>query len=192
MNTQGNISPADKELVERARRGEIAAFETLVRSHETKIFSFALNIAGGDHELAQDIMQDALIHAYRGISSFRGDCSFSSWLWRILKNDFLRYREHAAFSREEPDNRKGNAVDDHEPAVELVIMRQERLLLLRRLVAQMSIEDQEVITLIEFQELSVDEVAALTAMSIEAVKSRLHRARGRLTELVKKNKNLFS
>ncbi len=183
--------PSEKELTERARRGDIAAFEELVRAHRTKIFSFALNIAGGRRDLAQDIMQEALIHAYRGIASFRGDCSFSSWLWRILKNDLLRHRERSAAALGSSLKETGTIADHRTPTAEETLIREDRFLHLRAIIAQMSIDDQEALTLVEFQELPFEEAARLLGIPVDTLKPRLFRARQRLAELVMKNKDLF-
>jgi RNA polymerase sigma-70 factor (ECF subfamily) len=191
LSAQDIRDRSEKELVERARRGETAAFEALIRSHDTKIRSFALNITGGKHALANDIMQEALIRAYDNIATFRGDCSFLGWLWRILKNDFLRYQRHVDASRETALEEPGTMVDPTIPTTEESVIQEERIGHLRQLVSRLSIEDQEVITLIEFQGLTLEETAVLLDLSLEAIKSRLYRARQRLAESVKKNKNLF-
>lgn len=187
LDTQNKNRIDEKDLIERARRGETAAFETLVRSHENKLFSFALSITGGQDDAAHEILQEALIHAYRGLASFRGDCTFSCWLWRILKNDFERYkdREHSwELKRTGPD-------DPPETATEEEAIHEERLTHIRHLISLLSVDDQETLTLIEFQGLSFEEAAALIGISLDAFKSRLHRARKRLARSVEKNKNLF-
>ncbi len=192
MSAQDIRDRSEKELVERARRGEPAAFEALIRLHDTKIRSFALNIAGGRQALADDIMQEALIRAYRHISSFRGASSFLGWLWRILKNDLLRYQERVDASRETALEEPETMIDPTGLTTEEAVLYEERIGLLRRLISRLSIDDQEMITLIEFQGLSIAETAVLLDLSPETVKIRLHRARQRLAELVKKYKYLFS
>lgn len=187
MDTQDKGRNDEKALLERARRGDVAAFEALVRSHEGKLFSFALSITGGKDEAAYEILQETLIRAYRGIASFRGDCAFPNWLWRILKNNFERYkdREHAW------EKKKKGSGDTLEVSTEEQAIHEERLTNIRQLISLLSIDDQETLNLIEFQKLSLEEAAALTGISIEAFKSRLHRARERIARSVKKNKNLF-
>ncbi len=181
---------SEKELVARARRGDTAAFEELVRIHGTKLFSFALNLAGGRRDLAQDLLQEALLHAYRGIDSFRGESSFSSWLWPILRNALLRHRERTEAARETP-LAKSDAVADGTLPVEAGLIREERFGHLRALVSRLSVEDQEALTLIDFQELPFEEAARLIGIPVDTLKPRIFRARQRLAELVMKHKDLF-
>lgn len=190
MATSAPLS--EKELVQRAREGDTAAFERLVRTHEIKLFAFALNLAGGRRDLAQELLQEALIHAYRGIGSFRGESAFCSWLWRILKNTLLRHRERTAAARETPLE-KDDAVADHRAlSIEEGLIREDRFRHLRALVSQLSIDDQEALTLIDFQELPFEEAARLIGIPVDTLKPRIFRARQRLAELAMSNKELFS
>lgn len=182
----------EKELVDRARRGDRAAFEELFLRHQKMLFSYALGITGGREEAAEEILQEALLHAYRGIASFRGECAFTTWLWRILRNDFMAYRERMA-RWSEGSTEKGAApvVEDSALSLDEEFIHRQRIQFLRQIVSRLETDDQEAITLIEFQGLSLDEAAVVTGMSLGAIKSRIRRARERLFLLVKKNKDLF-
>ncbi len=86
-------------LISRAKNGDIAAFEQLVQLHYEKLNSFALNITAGNYALAEDILQEAMIKAFLSIKKLKSGSTFSSWLWRIIKNEFLQFVR-------KPDNRK--------------------------------------------------------------------------------------
>ncbi len=76
---------ADAFLVGRARDGDVAAFESLVRRHERWVFSMVLRMVGNRHE-AEDVAQDIFLKAYCGLPSFRGTARFSTWLHTIATN----------------------------------------------------------------------------------------------------------
>src|SRR5438132_4853758 len=85
----------DTLLVREAQRGNRAAFEELVRHYDQAVLRLAMHLTGSDHE-AQDIYQEAFLKAYRSIGSFRFECSFYTWIYRIVTNlclDHLRKRQ---------------------------------------------------------------------------------------------------
>ena len=72
-------------LVREAQRGDRAAFEELVRHYDQAVLRLALHLTGSEHE-AQDIYQDAFLKAYKSIGRFRFECSFYTWIYRIVTN----------------------------------------------------------------------------------------------------------
>src|ERR1700743_3216720 len=84
----------DSELIRAAQRGDRAAFETLVRQYDQAVLRLALHLTGSDAD-AHDIYQEAFLKAYRHIGNFRFECSFYTWIYRIVTNlclDHLRKR----------------------------------------------------------------------------------------------------
>ncbi len=85
----------DAELIRAAQRGDHAAFETLVRQYDTAVLRLALHLTRSEAD-AQDIYQEAFLKAYRNIGNFRFECSFYTWIYRIVTNlclDLLRKRQ---------------------------------------------------------------------------------------------------
>ena len=85
----------DKHILARARRGELDAFEELVRRYEKRVYVIALR-SSGNPEDAADITQEVFLRAWRSIENFRGDSGFSTWLFRITMNicvDHARHRQ---------------------------------------------------------------------------------------------------
>src|SRR5258708_7270778 len=82
----------DTILIREAQRGNRAAFEELVRHYDQAVLRLALHLTGTEHD-AQDVFQDAFLKAYKNIASFRFECSFYTWIYRIVTNlclDHLR------------------------------------------------------------------------------------------------------
>ena len=89
-HTTGRID--DTMLVREAQRGNRAAFEELVRHYDNAVLRLALHLTGSESD-AQDVYQDAFLKAYRSIGNFRFECSFYTWIYRIVTNlclDHLR------------------------------------------------------------------------------------------------------
>ncbi len=85
----------DTELVREAQRGNRAAFEELVRHYDQAVLRLALHLTGSEHD-AQDVYQDAFLKAYKSIGNFRFECSFYTWIYRIVTNlclDHLRKKQ---------------------------------------------------------------------------------------------------
>jgi RNA polymerase sigma-70 factor, ECF subfamily len=81
----------ERELIEGCRRGERAAFHTLFETYRDRVFSVALRFAG-DRALAMDIAQDTFLALYGTIGEFRGESTFSTWVYRIVVNRCLDHR----------------------------------------------------------------------------------------------------
>src|SRR5512138_396374 len=85
----------DSQLIREAQRGDRAAFEELVRQYDRAVLRLALHLTGSESD-AQDIYQEAFLKAYRNIGSFRFECSFYTWVYRIVTNlclDHLRKKQ---------------------------------------------------------------------------------------------------
>jgi len=95
MSGQGLGRIDDTVLVREAQRGNRAAFEELVRHYDQAVLRLAMHLTGSEHE-AQDIYQDAFLKAYKSVGNFRFECSFYTWIYRIVTNlclDHLRKKQ---------------------------------------------------------------------------------------------------
>lgn len=94
MAGQSSIRIDDTLLVREAQRGNRAAFEELVRHYDQAVLRLAFHLTGSEHE-AQDVYQEAFLKAYKSVGNFRFECSFYTWIYRIVSNlcmDHLRKR----------------------------------------------------------------------------------------------------
>lgn len=174
----------EAELIERARNGDVAAFESLVRAHEAVAFRTAWVVSGGADD-AEDAAQEGFVKAFAALSRFRAGAPFRPWLLTIVANE-ARNRRRAAGRREAlalriPEDRR---TDDAAPSPEAAVLARERRDALLRGLERLAGPDREVIAMRYLLELSEAETAAALAVPAGTVKSRLSRALGRLrTEL---------
>ena len=91
----------EMELIREAQAGSRTAFDTLVRQYEHQVLRLALHLTGSEHD-AEDIYQEAFLKAYRYIGNFRFECSFYTWLYRIVTNLCLDHLRRRKSRREDP------------------------------------------------------------------------------------------
>jgi RNA polymerase sigma factor (sigma-70 family) len=174
----------DTELVERARRGDVNAYEELVRRYQELAFRTAYLILGGAAE-AEDAAQDAFAKAYYALPRFRAGAPLRPWLLRIVVNEARNRRKSAG--------RRANLAlrvaadrpsEDAAPSPEAVALAAETRATLLDAVNQLREDDRLVIAYRYFFELSEAEMAAALGVPRGTVKSRLSRALGRLRGLL--------
>jgi RNA polymerase sigma factor (sigma-70 family) len=172
----------ESELVERAKRGDTAAYEEIVQRYQGIAFRVAYVIAGSAAD-AEEAAQDGFLKAYRALGRFRPGAPFRPWLLQIVANE-ARNRRRSAVRRENlvlrtaAEQAPGEAAPSPEAAV-LVAERRETLL---RAVEALRQEDREVLSCRYFLDLSEEETAATLGLRLGTVKSRTARALGRLRE----------
>ena len=173
--------PLDEaELVERARHGDLEAWETLVRTYQGIAFRTAYLLAGSAAD-AEEAAQDGFLKAQRALARFRRGAALKPWLLRIVANE-ARNRRRSAGRRERlvllaaAEARPGDAV----PSPEAALLDHERRRNLLDAVESLGGRDRAVITCRYLLELSEAETAAALGVRRGTVKSRLSRALGRL------------
>ncbi len=183
----------EKELVQAARRGSDSAFEELVRLYEKKVYHLSLRMCGSSDD-AFEIAQEAFLSAWRGLKFFRGDSSFSTWLYRLTSNtaiDFLRRKRRQSAMEQV-------SLDDEETYIEPLdpmptphqhAERQELRQLLSAGLDTLTPEHRQVLLLRELQGMSYEEIAEALELDLGTVKSRIARAREKLRKYLLQNGN---
>lgn len=169
------VGVGDAYLVGAAQRGDLDAFEVLVRRHEDAVFRLALRMTGSAPD-AEEAAQDALVQAWRSLHLYRGDASFKVWLARIATNRCLDIMATRHPEVGLPDD----LVDSRGDTIVLVEQR-DRVQALTRTILALPPDARAALVLREFQGLSYAEVADALGVSLAAVKGRIHRARLELT-----------
>jgi RNA polymerase sigma-70 factor, ECF subfamily len=189
---------ADVLLVERAKRGEVRAFEMLVVKYQRRVERLIGRMVR-DTDLVQDIAQESFIRAYRALPQFRGDSAFYTWLYRIavntakkalvdLKRDPL-VLESARGTVDDGDetSRTENELSDGETP-EALLASKEVAMAVNAAIEALSEDLRQAITLREIEGLSYEEIADAMNCPIGTVRSRIFRAReaiaGRLRPLL--------
>jgi RNA polymerase sigma-70 factor (ECF subfamily) len=182
---QAEAETPDLELVRLAREGDHRAFEALVRRYSERAYRAAFRVVRDPHQ-AEDIVQEALIKAYRGLRKFESRSSFYTWLYRIVVNLALdRRRREKRGPTVEWEDETARQVDPRattpvSESPELASRRGE----VRRIVAEGVQElpdgQREVLLLREVEGLSYEEIAQTMGISKGTVMSRLHYARKKM------------
>ena len=162
----------DDELVGRYLGGEPAAFESLVRRHERRVYNVAYRMLGRE-DYARDATQEAFLTALRKLGSFRGEAAFTTWLHRVTLNtcyDILRRRGKNPRLDAEQALEQGPASADHSESVAAAIDVQRAL----RLVPG---DYRAAVILHDVHDLPYEEVAEVLGVPVGTVKSRIHRGR---------------
>jgi RNA polymerase sigma-70 factor, ECF subfamily len=159
------VRDPDPRTVERARLGELWAFEELVRTYQADVFAFARHLTH-DRGMAEDVTQETFLRAFRFLGGFRGGEKFGSWLFSIARNcsmDALR-RQRPPFPQ--PLVETARTVTDASARVEL-----------NAALRSVSAEHRETFLLVEVFGLSYQETADVLGVAVGTIKSRMFRAR---------------
>jgi RNA polymerase sigma-70 factor (ECF subfamily) len=166
---------SDDELVRRAQHGAPRAFDELVQRHQRHVYQLALRVAANPHD-AEEIVQDTLLLVHRGLSSFRGEAKFSTWLYSVTRNAALMHLRH--WRRPEParsDDRAGGTEGD-DGGEEWLARRQLAHTALREL-SSLPDEYRLPFVLRDLEGLSSRETAAAVGINVNLVRQRVFRAR---------------
>jgi RNA polymerase sigma-70 factor (ECF subfamily) len=164
--------------------GDRDAYAALVRRHETKVRGLCAALLS-DRDEGEDAAQEVFVKAYRSLASFRGDASFSTWLHRIALNrcrDLLRARSRRKTESWDGILEKREGVEPEVTPVETGLDAADSADLARRLLAKLPEDYRTILLLREGEGLRYEEISRTLEVSLDAVKSRLRRARAALEE----------
>jgi RNA polymerase sigma-70 factor (ECF subfamily) len=172
-------TPADEQLLRSAAGGDERAFHTLVDRHAQRLYRLAVGLVGNAAD-AEDVLQEALVGAYKGLHGFEGRASVATWLTRILVTQAAKWRRdrkrrgrEQAQSSEILDTKADRRGPGGAAGVDARIDLQTAL---RRL----SEEHREILVLREFEQMAYEDIAEVLGIPRGTVESRLHRARREL------------
>ena len=169
-------SHLEATLVELAREGDEAAFEALVRIHQDRLYAIALRMTGHVQD-AQDVLQEALLHAWQALPRFRQDAALLTWLIRIVINGCHNLRRQPAPVPTQPHEQPMD-----QPTLEAVVEARDRADLVTAAIAELPFDQRAALVLHTFDGRSQAQVAALLGTTEGAVKVRIHRARRALLD----------
>ncbi len=161
---------------------EIPTWEEVARRHGRRIYNFAYRLCGNPDDAA-DLAQEVLIRVQRGLTSYRPG-SFEGWLWRITRNAFLdqvRYRKRRATSPLPDDDRLGHAIAPSPDEVLASVRLGEDV---QAALLKLPYDFREAVVLCDVVGLTYDEIAEAVDIPVGTVRSRIHRGRKLLKEML--------
>lgn len=180
----------EKEWIARAKRGDADAFEQLVLLHQTNVHNLCIRMVK-NREDAMDLAQEAFLRAWRSLDSFRGESSFSTWLYRLTRNiclDFLRKNKNVSelpLSAHDADGEDYDLpIESPAPTPEQTALQKEKQALLLAAMEKLSAEHREILYYRVIRDLPYEQIAQILNVSLGTVKSRLCRARISLKDIL--------
>jgi RNA polymerase sigma-70 factor (ECF subfamily) len=173
---------SDDSLVDAARGGDKQALEALLLRYQARVYGFGMKMCG-DPSDAEDVLQETLFAMARGVRDFRGASSLSTWLYTIARSFCIKKRRRSRFAPAEQQSLDDVLADekvqvaDSRPSPEDDLAGRQVERVLARAIAGLDPKYREVLVLRDIEGLTAPEVAEVLGIRVEAVKSRLHRAR---------------
>lgn len=195
MTAKTEAARHDELLIERIKQGETAAYNDMVDRYWDRIFARVHGLLKNKQD-AEEVTQDAFIRAHRGLENFRGDASFSTWLYQIATNlahnrywYWFRRKRDQSISLDQPIGAEGDMTlenvmpaEGESPAEAAVT--QEFMDRVTECMSGLNDKHREVLLLRNVHNLSYEEIAGQLEISVGTVKSRIARARESLRELM--------
>jgi len=187
------IGPSDEELVRRFKEGDREAYAEIVRRYQHRVYGLCLRWMADDH-IAEEVAQDVFVALFKALGRFRGDAKLSTWIYRVVINHCKNRRlYHKRRQRDRHDPLEGNRDDDDGPVRQIAaggpesdagMHRSEAEVLVREALEQLDEQQRHIIVLRDIEDLSYEEIGELMGVPRGTVKSRLHRARAHLAQVL--------
>lgn len=169
----------DAELVQQARGGDLDAFEALVRKHQGPLYGYVYRMLGNPHE-AEELVQVALVQAWKHIGGFRGGSSFKTWLYRIATNRCINKVTRRKPTVELPETLVGPESEEPEQA----FRGRQRAEAVRQALDELPADQRAALVMATWDDMSYKEIGRAMGRSARAVDSLLFRARQNLKRLL--------
>ena len=185
------------ELIELSRRGDVDAFEELIKDYKKSAYNIALRILRNVED-AEDVSQEALIKVFRNIKGFNMQSTFKVWLYRIVVNaclDFKRKKTVDTYSIDEPmsmdDSDIQRDIEDNTHNPDAIMERSFDSRMVNDALNKIEDDFKTIIVLRDLQGFSYREISEILSCNEGTVKSRLNRARKRLKEILEQERRLY-
>lgn len=183
----------EERLIKAAQSGDSSAFGEIVKLYEKLVYN-SVRLKVLSDEDALDVAQNVFIKIWRSIGSYRGDCRFSTWVYKICQNASLDFLRHQKFTETEAmptyTDKDGDEIElefaDESVGTspERMALRREKVMLVRDAMSKLSPDAREIIELRDMEGYSYEAIAEMKGLEVGTVKSRLNRARLQLKSLL--------
>jgi RNA polymerase sigma-70 factor (ECF subfamily) len=170
----------DIALLDRFLRGEVAAFDELVRAHEDRVFGICLRMMS-DREAALDAVQETFLTVFRKADRFQAKAAFSTWLYRVAVNTCYDQMRKAKRRRTEP---LPETTDPADPATEDDLSAVELRPDIEAALVAIPVEFRSAIVLVDLQGLSLEQASEILDVPVGTIKSRIFRGRRQLASIL--------
>jgi RNA polymerase sigma-70 factor, ECF subfamily len=184
-----SVMPDDRTLIAECLQGRTAAFGELISRYQDRLYNTLLRFLGNNED-ARDILQEALLNAYLALENFKGDSQLYTWLYRIAMNTAMTHqrKERVALARKAQRGGAAEEPADHSAfsQPESNMVREEEGQRVQNALAKLSPEHRLVLLLKDMDGQKYEEMAVALDVPIGTIRSRLHRARLELRELLER------
>jgi RNA polymerase sigma-70 factor (ECF subfamily) len=184
--TPATVRNSASDLIARTRAGDEDAFHLIFDRYSRPVISFIYDMLN-DRGLAEELMQETFVRAYKNLGALRDDAKLSTWLFGIAKNvarEAIRARVQSARKVELDDEAVGE-LRDEKLAPDDSLINKELSRVIQDALARLDEDKRTVFALKVFQQQSYEEIAAITGFSIAKLKTDLHRARMEMRRLIR-------
>lgn len=179
----------EMDNIKRILKGETVLFSSFLQRYSRPIHSMIIRIVPC-REDAEELTQDTFIKAFRKLDTYKGDCSFSTWLYRIAYNTAVSATRKKKMAFPALDEILLNNLPDE--SVDVLLNKEEDEEVMQKLeqaIELLNVEDRALITLYYSDEKSINEVASILQLTPDNVKVKLYRVRKKIYSLVKSKEN---
>jgi RNA polymerase sigma-70 factor (ECF subfamily) len=185
------VSADDRRLIAASLKGDTAAFGDLVRRYQDRLYNTVYRLLDNADD-AQDVVQDAFVNAYQSLEGFKGDSQFFTWLYRIAVNTAISHKRKQRLTLSIDAGRNGegrleplDTSDASHPGHALERAEEERRV--RQALNRLSAEHRTVLIMKDMEGQKYEVMAEVLGVPIGTIRSRLHRARTELRELLEQH-----
>ncbi|WP_238804848.1 RNA polymerase sigma factor [Emticicia aquatica] len=180
-----NDNQKDITLINRIRNGEKSAYKELINRHKDYAFTVAYRILNS-REDAEEVAQDAFMQVFGALNAFNAESKFTTWFYRIVFNAALMQKRKKRILTDDIDASSEAFMMSNSNNSDEDLQKKERRKAIEKALQNLSADDVTMITLFYLKEQSLEEIAEITQISAETAKVKIHRARKRLAEEMKK------
>jgi RNA polymerase sigma-70 factor (ECF subfamily) len=192
------VQEDERQIIDRCKQGDLSAFDELVHRYEKSVFNLAYRMTG-NYDDAGDVASEAFVKVFNAITSFRGDASFATWVYRIATNVYLDHRKrqkgHQTTSLDEylelEENSVARQIVDPSPVPGELLEARERRAALDHAISLLPEYQRLMVVMFHMDGKTYEEIAEIMCLPIGTVKSRLNRARLALRDKLKSSLELF-
>lgn len=183
---------SDEDLLMQSGKGDMSAFELLVRRHQEPLINYIHRLIN-DYHRAEDLAQETFLRIFQNASRYQPTASFKSWMYTIAtnlsRNEVRNRTRRHTYSLEDlveegTDIHETSIMEDTRYLPDVLAEKNERKQLVRKALAQLPENQRLALTLVTYQDLRYEEVAEILGISEGAVKALIHRARQRMKKLL--------